>query len=145
MAKIIKSDIDSQIFSTFYPFWRIAIVGLVTGLVFWAATLLINNYTDSISLAGNIATIVAAIISVAVMVRMQIAQPLIIAVLAGGALWGMAEWTDGLFWIEAIAWSVVLYALAYVCFSWLLRLKNSLPLVVAILIILVAIRVAITL
>ncbi|MFZ2125665.1 MAG: hypothetical protein WA087_01850 [Candidatus Saccharimonadales bacterium] len=145
MAKIIKSDVDSQLFSAFYPFWRIAIVGLVIGLVFWGTAELIDGYTDSISLAGNIATIISSIIAVAAMVRLQIAQPLIIAVLAGAALWGLAEWTDGLFWIEAIAWSAVIYTLSYVCFSWLLRFKNSLSILVGALIVLVAIRVVITL
>ena len=45
MAKIIRSDVDSQLFSAFYPFWRIVITGVVTGLVFWGSTEIINNLT----------------------------------------------------------------------------------------------------
>jgi hypothetical protein len=145
MAKIVKSDVDSQLFTAFYPFWRIVIIGAITGIVFWVVSGLINNYASSISLAGNIATIITAIIAVAAMVRMQIAQPLIIAVLVGASLWGLAEWVDGLFWAEALAISAGLYGLSYVLFSWLLRFKKALPILIGAVIVIVAIRIVITL
>jgi hypothetical protein len=145
MAKVIDRSIDSELVSPFYPFLRIVIVGIATGMVFWAATEVINNYANSISLSSNLATIISAIIAVIIMVRLQIAQPLIIAVISGAALWGLAEWTDGLVWGEALAWSALLYALAYVLFSWLLRFKRTLPILIGAVIILIAIRVVITL
>jgi hypothetical protein len=145
MAKIVKSDIDSQVFTAFYPFWRIVIIGAVTGALFWGVTLAMDNYTNSISLAGNIATIITAIIAVAAMVRLQVAQPLIIATLAGAALWGLSEWVDGLFWAESIAISAALYLLTYVLFSWILRFKKSLPILVGAVFVLISIRIVITL
>jgi len=55
------------------------------------------------------------------MVRLLIAQPLLIAVAALICLWSLASWTAGMFWLESLAWSALLYGLVYSLFGWVVR------------------------
>jgi hypothetical protein len=116
---------------------RTIIVGAVTGIIFYELTLIIGRYiidpvacrqvinaalcTDSTPMAGNIATILVAVVGVVAMVRMNIARPIITGVAAAALLWDLASWTEGLFWLEAIAWTAILYAGAYSLFGWIIR------------------------
>lgn len=136
MAQVII--VNQQAVAESYAMWvRTIILGAVTGLLFWILTIIIGHYivdpivcgrffnaalcTDSIPLSGNIATIFAASVGVIAMVRMGAARPIIVAVASAALLWNLSTWTDGLFWLEAVAWSVILYAAVYALFSWITR------------------------
>ena len=69
-------------------------------------------------------------------------QTLIINLAAAATLWGLAEWTNGLGWLEVVIWSVMLYGLAYVVFSWVARFTKATPVVISVIIIIIAARTA---
>lgn len=116
---------------------RTIVLGAAIGLVFWILTVLIGRYVieplacgqvvnaalcaDPKPLAGNIAAILVAVLGVIAMVRIGAARPIIVAVATAAILWQLGAWMSGLFWLEAIAWSVIIYALAYALFAWITR------------------------
>ena len=136
MAQVIIED-QAVINRTWMTWERTIAIGAGLGLIFWLLTLLIGRYivepltcrtivdatmcTDATPLAGKIATILVAVIGVITMVRLRIARPIIITVAAAALLWNLASCTLGLFWLEAIAWSVFLYALCFALFAWITR------------------------
>jgi hypothetical protein len=77
---------------------------------------------DSFGVAGNIATIIVAILGVFALVRTLQPRPIIIAVAAAAVLWGLGQYLNGLAWYEAILWSVVLYAATYILFGLVARI-----------------------
>jgi hypothetical protein len=136
MAQVIITD--QQVINTTWATWgRTILFGVVTGIVFWLLTLLIGRYiveplvcrqvvnavmcTNATPLSGNIAAIIAGAISIVFMVRSNIARPIIIAVASVALLWDLAAWTVGLFWIEALVWSALLYGGTFALFSWITR------------------------
>ena len=141
MAVIINSSTEAPAVSVFYSAWKIALVGAGLGTIHWGLTLLFKNFL-SLAAAGDIATILVAATGVMVMLFLRMAQPLITAVAAGVALWGMSVWSDGLGWAVIVAWSVVLYCIAYTLFSWVARYVQPIVVVIAIAIIVILARVA---
>lgn len=160
MAQVIITD--QQVISTSWREWGRTIgFGAATGLIFWLLTVLLQRYVidplvcrqlinatlcaNSTPLTGNIAAILTAAIAVVFLVRAQIARPIILAVATAALLWDLALWTDGLFWLEAVVWSVVLYALCYALFGWITRYAILWVTVVLSLLIIVIIRIALVL
>lgn len=160
MAQIIITD--QQAVTESYAMWvRTVVLGAITGIVFWLLTILIARYivdpiacgrlmnatlcVDSTPFAGNIAAILAAVVGVIAMVRIGAARPIVIAVASAALLWDLAAWTDGLFWLEAVAWSVMLYAAVYALFAWITRYANLwITVAISVLIVLI-IRIALVL
>lgn len=140
MAKIVQSQADSA-YTVARPWqiWlRTVLIGLAFGLVAWVLTVLLTNYVieplacrqianaatncvNATGLAGNVAAIMSALLALLVLVRLRIAQPVIITVGTAAILWSLATWTTGLAWYEVIAWSVLLYGLCYALFAWITR------------------------
>ena len=157
MAKIIKSDEQSQMISSYYSVWKVVLIGILLGFAFWGLTTLINKFIlvpalcrsssestgciNSILISGNITTILVAVIGTIIMVLSRMAQPLIIAVTTAAALWGLAAWTSGLPAVEVIIWSLITYTLAYILFSWITRYDRILPVLIFILVIVTAVRI----
>jgi hypothetical protein len=158
MAKIISSEVESQTISVSYPFIRIAAIGVFSGLIFWLLTIVINKYfveplfcknslealscMNSVEISGNVASVFVAIAGMIAMVKFRMGQPLIVAVTAAAILWGLATWTSGLSIVEAIVWSASTYLLAFLLFSWIVRYRRIGIVLVVILIIIFAARVA---
>jgi len=160
MAQVIIED-PAALQQTYRAWGRTIALGAVIGLVFWLVTVLVGNYiveplvcrnltdaamcTDATPLAGKIVTILVAALAVVAMVRMRVARPIIIAVATAAILWDLAAWTQGLFWLEAILWSVLLYALTFALFAWISRYATLwVAIVVSVLIVLI-IRIALVL
>ncbi|MDB5160243.1 MAG: rane protein of unknown function [Candidatus Saccharibacteria bacterium] len=160
MAQVIITD--QQVISTSWREWgRTIVFGAITGLIFWLLTILLQRYiidplvcrqivnatlcANSTPLAGNIAAILTGAVAVIFMVRAGIARPIILAVATAALLWDLAAWTNGLFWLEAVVWSIVLYALTYALFAWITRYATLWVTVVLSLLIVVIIRIALVL
>ena len=141
MAKIIESKVDSRTVSQSYSIWRTALLGMVLGVIFWILTAIISRYSNSIQITGDVATILVATIGIIVMVRQRASRPLLVTIAAAVSLWGLALWTEGLVWGETLAWSVLLYALAYILFSWIVRYARIIPVTIIALIIVVFVRI----
>lgn len=159
MAKVIA---DEQIVDRTWNIWlRTVVTGAALGLVFWIVTILLNNYVieplacqnmtnasvcvNSVPLAGNIATILTGLLGIVVMVRMGIYRPIILAVASAALLWNLAGMTDGLFWAEALVWSIVLYAGSYGLFAWIARYSRLWAVIAISVLIVLIIRIALVL
>ena len=142
MAKVIKSDVESQTISTSYSLWQNALVGVLLGIIYWFLMTLIGYYIKSTNISGDIITIIVAILGTVVMLRLHMAQPLIIAVATGASLWGISEWTSGLVWGETVAWIMLLYGLAYVLFSWIARYTRVLPVLITMIFVIIIVQIA---
>ena len=60
----------------------------------------------------------------------RLPRPLLITVASAVLLWDLAGWLTGLSWLESILYSVLLYALSYVMFSWFARYSRTVPVVI---------------
>lgn len=143
MASIVYDDDKPAGLGGRYSIARIALIGAVLGALYVGLTALLNNWTDSISMAGNIATVLVALIGIVVMVRLRMVQPLLVAVASAASLWGLSGLTDGLVWFETMAWAVALYCLAYALFSWISRYDRVVPVLSIIAMIIITIRIVI--
>lgn len=115
---------------------QVALLGAALGLVSWLLTILVRQIifvplfcgdpanaacVGATGSAGVLALIITGIVGLLGLVRLGVYRPLLVALAAAVSLWGMATWLGNLQWFEAIAWSVVLYALIYVVYAWLVR------------------------
>jgi hypothetical protein len=160
VAQVIITD--QQVISSSWRQWgRTIAFGAVTGLIFWLITILVQRYAvepvacqnivsaatcfNAAPLSGNIAAIITAVAAIFFMVRSQIARPIVLGVASAALLWDMALWTSGLYWLEAVAWSIGLYAATYALLAWITRYANVWVTLSVTLLIVIIIRIAIVL
>lgn len=143
MAKIIDSTIESSSVNQSCPIWKISAVGVILGILYWCLTILILLFVSSLDVAGNIATIIIAVIGLIIIMNLFAARPLLIAVASAILLWGLAVMTNGLAWFEIIAWNVLLYGMSYTVFAWLSRYKKAVPVLIVVTMIVICLRVMI--
>lgn len=124
MATLINNNNGLRPAVAPYSFLRVALVGASIGAIYWVLFNINLRFFDSITISGNIATVLVIVFSVAIMVRLRMAQPLIISVASGLALWGLGGLASGLNAIEKILWFCLIYCLAYTLFSWLMQFKR---------------------
>lgn len=160
MAKIM-TDEQTILMRPWQAWLRIVLVGAGVGVVAWIFTILLNQYViepltcrqiadaaqcvNSLSISGNIAAILAALLAIFALVRINIAQPVIIAGGSVALLWGLAGWTNGLFWLESISWGILLWALSFGLFAWITRYTRLIPAIIIALVVTVIIRIALIL
>ena len=78
--------------------------------------------TDSFGVAGNIVTVIVALLGTFALIRNLQPRPIVIAVAAAVVLWGLGQYLTGLAWYEAILWAIALYAATYVLFGMVARI-----------------------
>lgn len=145
MAKIISNSTDlTQTADATYSVWKIALMGVILGIIYIFLGIIFKNFF-SVEVAGNLAMIFVAIIGVIFMILLRVLQPLITAVAVGVTLWGLFGLADGLGWFETIVWASVLFSATYVLFSWVINNTRLTYALVAITLIIIAARVAISL
>lgn len=145
MARIIDSTVQSRAISNYYPVTQIVIVGMILGLLFWGLNSLLGRYVNSASLSDNISTILVATVGLVILVTTRMPRPIVIILSSAATLWGLSLLTGGLWFGEAIAWDVVLYALTYALFSWISRYPKAVPVLVTVVTIIVIARITTTL
>lgn len=125
------------------PVWRAwattAGVGLLVGVIFCILAAILGRYVieplscgggdaaqcaQAVGLAGNIATVLAAAAGVGLAIRYGLARPLFVGIAAAVFLWGLGDWTAGMFWLEIFGWAVLLYAATYALFAWIASWLN---------------------
>ena len=145
MVKIISTDIQSQTISSTYSIYKTAILGAMLGLLFLALTLIIGSFVSSLKVSGDIAAILTALAGIIIMVKLNMTQPLIVAIASAMALWSLALLTNGLAPSELVVWNVMLYGLSYLLFSWLVRYTKLSTVIVTISAIIIVIRIIVSL
>ncbi len=161
MARLTIDDNRPQSIRLMYSIWRMAVIGGSLGLLYWLVTLLVSRYivdpiycgtsfdanvcSGSIGMSGDIATIIVATVGLGLLVRYSVVRPIIVAVASAFALWSLARWTEGLPWYETLLWSVILYGLSYVLFSWIGRYSRTIIVATSIIVVLIVLRVIVLL
>lgn len=137
---------------------HVALLGVFLGLVAWGVTALVSNYViDPLFckaeggnfsvcaqgglLASNIASLLVGVLGVVALLRLGVFRPLLISLAVVITLWGLGPWLGALPWYEALIWSVVLYVVAYVVFSWLARVRTFWVALLTTIILIVATRI----
>lgn len=161
MVTVLADESRPIAVSTSYSWWRIALIGAVMGFLYWGLSVLVGRFivdplfcgssvnatacADSIGLAGNITSILVGAIGLFVLVAAKVLRPLVIVAATAVLLWGLASWTNGLSWSEVMLWSVLLYVLSYVSFSWISRYNQSGPVLIVVLVAVVVARIVLSL
>lgn len=145
VPQIPTTEEDSNVLIS--PEWidliRVGILGLAVGVMIPALGWLLQKFlispifckeatTLAVCTPGDlttyyIATVVLAVVSVALMANWQVFRPLLVAVAAASALWGFQRYvgdTVSHAGVEYYISSAVLYAVAFLLFYWILRLKS---------------------
>jgi hypothetical protein len=138
MAKVIESQVESRTVNITNPIWRVILVGLILGIVYWVLVKLFQRYSFSVDQASNVSTIITAALGIVVLIAYRIEQPLVIAVATAACLWGLAGFTSGLAANEVLLWTLALYGIGYAMFFWVTRYnKITLVLILTLVIVLV--------
>ena len=119
---------------------KLAIVGVLTGVVGWLLYLGIANYfiqpvfcENAATFAvcrngGTIAWVSAHVIvlagAVAVLARFAVYRPLLVVLAVLAALWGAHAWLGTMPWYMGVAWQALLFGLAFAVFGWVARAAN---------------------
>lgn len=136
MAKLLNTEVESERILNSNMVYKVAFMGLLSGIFFWFVVALIDYYVNSLNLSSNLTSILAMVFGLILMVRIRTEHALIIAVATTICLWGLGLWIDGLLWWEMLLSSAVLFMLSFVVMYWITRIKNiSIALLVAALVI----------
>jgi hypothetical protein len=126
-------------------------VGLVVALMYF----LLNKYvfgavlcraqsptecTQAPTYSMLVAVILASIGGVAGLARARVYRPLLVAIAAAIALWGLNAVAGNVVWYFGLLASVVLFALAYGVFAWVARIRNFILSVVVTVVLMVLVR-----
>lgn len=135
---------------------QVVLLGVILGAITWLLTLLLERFVitpifcgDSGNgicmnvgtVAGNVALVFTAIGGLLGLIRLGVYRPLLVVIASSIVLWGLAGWASGLLWYETLAWTVLLYAIVYTAFSWLVRPRFFLVAIILVLIVVIVARV----
>ena len=160
MAQVIITD--QEVVAESWAMWvRTVVLGAIIGVVFWVVSVLLARYvveplvcrqvvdaamcTNATPIAGMITTVLVAVAGIVAMVRIGAARPIIVAVATAALLWDLSAWTQGLFWLEAVSWSVILYGLTFALFAWITRYASLLMTITLSILVVLVIRIALVL
>lgn len=76
------------------------------------------------TVAFNAALVIVSMIAVAVLVKLNIYRPLLVALGAAASLWSLNRYIGNLSVIEYGLWMVGLFSLSYLLYFWLMRARN---------------------
>ncbi|MEI6053989.1 MAG: hypothetical protein WCQ49_01330 [Candidatus Saccharibacteria bacterium] len=144
MVKIIAANNESRLLILSKYELQATFSGVVVGFVSWLLTIAFSNFL-TLSLSASLSVVAATVIGIWMMILLKIPQPLIVAVAASAALWGIVFWAEGLSLAGAMIWHVALYALAYTLFSWITRYARPIPVIASVLIIIAVSRIVVAL
>lgn len=134
-------------------------IGAVNGLLTWLLTYFLSHYvinniacrlgtsfvacsaTDVVS--AGIALVIATVVTLVFLVRQRVYRPLLVALAAAVALWGVGgSWLVGASWWTVI-FTVLISALVYAAVAWLARIRSFAIALVVVVIAVVVFRLAV--
>lgn len=137
----------------------VIMLGGVIGMITWGLSWLLGNYVFEAILCGGdaiqcssatmyaeiTATILAAIAALFALVRLRVFRPMLVVIAATASLWGLIGAISSLPWYLVMIASIVLYALAYGLYVWIVRIRRFWVAAVVILLLIIAVRYIMTL
>ncbi len=118
---------------------RVGLVGAALGVIVLVLSWLLGTYIidpllcrggtlsscgNSGVLAGNVAAVIGAVLGAATLIRLRVHGAMWVVLAALISFWNIGLLVDGIRWAEAAAWMATLYALAYLLFAHILRLRS---------------------
>ena len=120
---------------------RVALAGVVIGLVTAALYVVLDKYVFTPALCGEataaagrcgnklyfasaLAMILSALGGLFAMVQLRVFRPLLVVLLVTIGLWNVVLLIDGLVWWQMALAAGLLFAVAYAAFAWLVQLRN---------------------
>jgi len=115
-----------------YTWWTVALLGVGLGIIYWLLAAFLQYVVLSPqlcgpvegtacssvgTLAGSISAIIVAVAGLFATIKIHTFRPLIVVVAVAITLWGLYDWTAGLFWLEGLLWCALLYGLGYLLYS----------------------------
>lgn len=132
---------------------QVVLLGVILGAASWLLTIVMERFIFSSLLcggqtgcdtstvvAGNVALVLAAVGGLLGLVRLGVYRPLLVVIAAAIVLWGLSSYTLGMQWYEAMAWIVLLSAVTYTAFTWLVRPRFFLFAIVLVLVVIIVAR-----
>lgn len=121
-----------------YEVLTIAGVGAGVGLVVSGAAYALNQYVfQAIMCQGDsagceqssyyamiVAMVIGALLGLIALVQARVYRPLLIVLAATIGLWGFSTLTAGIAWYWGLLVPVVLFALSYMLFAWIARIRS---------------------
>lgn len=139
MAKVV---LDEQRILV-QPWWakgKIAYASALMGLAWWIVAAFLTQYVinplacrdlssaetcaNSVSVGGNIALILVAVLGTLILVRLLQPRPIIVAISTTIILWNLAGISEGLAWYWTLLCGVLLFAISYALFALVVRVKS---------------------
>ena len=137
----------------------IFLYGLGVGIITYVAYLLFERFVfdpilcrDSValvrcesvpSISGGVAIVIGSFVGLVLLVRERVYRPILAVLGVAVSLWGIFALLVGLPWLLAIIIGGLLFALAYVLFSWLVQPTSLVISVVCVLVVAALARLAI--
>lgn len=140
MAKVVIQPKGDRYVSGAHNWFVVAIIGIGLGVLTWIVAWALGAFVmdpllcrdsalqacgKSGAVAGNLALIVTAIVGAIALIRLHIRHALWAVLAVVLSFWGLQSLTSVLPWIEGLVWTSVLFALGYVLFTWILRLRST--------------------
>ena len=155
-AIIFREEMSRYFFNmTASVFGKIVLLGAGAGLATWLIGWVLNQYIltpffcgdpDSISIclnstviSSNIAAVLVGIMVVPILAMISMKRALLVVIAAIVALWGVAAWIAGP-WYVSLIWTVLAYAAVYAALAWINRLRGDLAAIVFIVMFVVIVR-----
>lgn len=150
MAKVV---VDNQ-YAPYFWVLRAVFAGAIIGALAWGISSLLHKLflgnvmcnggsscMEAASAAGVIASAIAAAIGVFLLALLKVPRALFVAIASFFVTWKIQGYVWGLWWGEALMWSAITFALAYLLFSIVGHIKRWALLVVATLGIIIAVQI----
>ena len=138
-------------------FINVLLTGLIVGVVTWVLRVVLEKYVfgpimcneevagscrQAVSYTNVSATILGAAAGLVILVRLRVYRPLLVALAACIALFGLYTVTDTMMWALGLVLFAVLHGITYGLFTWLTRIRLFVICLIAIIVAVVLIRLA---
>lgn len=120
-----------------YEILTIAGIGAAIGLVTSGAAYALDNYVlqaimcrgdgagceQAPTYAMTVAMVIGALLGLIALVQMRVYRPLLVVLATTIGLWGFVHLTEAMAWYWGLVIPVVLFALSYLLFAWVARIR----------------------
>ncbi len=157
---VFREEMSRYIFNiTASTFGRVVLLGALVGAITWLLALALERYMltpffcggeDSVALclnstvvASNIAAVLVGVMTVPLLAMISMKRALLVVSAAVVALWGVAAWVAGP-WYVSLLWTIAAYAAVYAVLTWINRLRGDISAIVFVVLFVVLARVALS-
>lgn len=157
---VFREEMSRYIFNiTASTFGRVVLLGALVGAITWLLALALERYMltpffcggeDSVALclnstvvASNIAAVLVGVMTVPLLAMISMKRALLVVSAAVVALWGVAAWVAGP-WYVSLLWTIAAYAAVYAVLTWINRLRGDISAIIFVVLFVALARVALS-